>query len=61
LKSRLSVVSERVGGRVREFVVCELFFDIWSTVLALTVVAECTVNLNELGEHVVLENPTTFL
>ena len=48
-------VSERVGGWVREFVVCELFIDIWSTVLASTEGAECTVNLNELGEQVVLE------
>jgi hypothetical protein len=48
-------VSERVGGWVREFVVCELFIDIWSTVLASTEAAECTMNFNELGEQVVLE------
>lgn len=55
-------VSERVSGWVREFVVCELFIEIWSTVLASTEVAECTVNLNELGEQVVvLEYPTTLL
>jgi len=54
-------VSERAGGWMREFVVCELFIDIWSTVLASTEVAECTVNLNELGLQVVLEYPATLL
>ena len=55
-------VSERVGGWVRQFVVCELFIDMWSTVLASTEVAECTVNLDELGEQVVvLEYPATLL
>jgi len=55
------VVSERVSGCLREFVVCELFIDIWSTVLASTEVAECTVNLNELGEKVVvLDYPATL-
>jgi len=55
-------LSERMGGCVREFVVCVLFIDIWSTVLASTEVAECTVNLKELGEQVVvLEYPATLL
>ena len=55
------VVSERVGGCLRKFVVCELFIDIWSTVLASNEIAECTVNLKELGEQVaLLEYPATL-
>lgn len=47
-------VSERVGGWVRELVVCELLINVWSTVLASTEIVECTVNFNELGEHIVV-------
>jgi hypothetical protein len=50
----LVAVSKRVAGWVRELVVCGLFINIWLTFLASTEVAECTVNLKELGEQVVV-------